>query len=417
VRSTLADPVTRSSAFLMASSVGAGLLTFAFWTIVARHTTPATVGGASAELAAVTFLASVGSLNMLNVFARFLPEAGSYSRRFVVTGYVAAGASTLVVATAFVATPWGDRLIVGGAASRVFFVILVVATGIFLVQDGGLIGLGRAALVPVENVLVACGRLLLAVTALTAGDAGRIVVAWAVPLILAVVTVNTLILSRWSREHRDQPPLLPSRRLLGTFVAVESVTTAVAAVLWAFFPAIVLQFMGAEAAGLFYVPWLIVTTAFLLLTSILISMVREVVARPGEAAAIIHRSLWLSGGLALGAGLGCVFLGPLLLAVMGPAYAEGSGPLVMWIGLSIPPSAVVLVYWAVCLIRRAAWPMLAVNVAVTSLTIGGIALTGTREIGTVGELYCAVQWAVAFAVSWPTVRRLRSLMVPAGATP
>jgi hypothetical protein len=398
----------------MASSVGAGLLTFLFWTIVARHATPAMVGSASAELAAVTFLASVGSLNMLNVFARFLPEAGSYCRRFVFTGYVAAGASTLVIATAFVATPWGGRLVVGGAPGRIFFVILAAATGIFLVQDGALIGLGRAALVPVENVLVACGRLLLIVTAMTVAETRGIIVAWAIPLILAVVTVNTVILSRWSREHPDQPPRLPSRRLLGKFVAVESVTTAVAAVMWAFLPAIVLQFMGAEAAGLFYVPWLIATTAFLLLTSILISMVREAVARPREAAAIIARSLWLCGGLALGAGLGCVFLGPTLLGAMGPAYAEGSGPLVVWIGLSIPPSAVVLVYWAVCLIRRAPWPMFAVNVAITSLTVGGIAVTETGDIGTVGQLYCAVQWAVAIAVGWPTVRRLRSLMTPTG---
>jgi O-antigen/teichoic acid export membrane protein len=392
----------------MASSAGTGLLNFVFWAIIARRNSPALVGAASAELAAVTFLGSVGSLNMLNVFARFLPEAGSYSRRFLVTGYVAAGAASLAIALLFTATGWGRQLIAGGVPGRILFVILVVTAGVFMVQDGGLIGLGRAALVPVENVLVACGRLLFAVGVLSLSSSSGIVVAWAVPLIFAVVTVNVLMLTRWSRQCLDQPPVLPSRRQLGKFVAVESVTTAVAAAMWAFLPAIVLQFMGAEAAGLFYVPWLIATSAILLLTSILISMVRESVARPREATGIIHRSLALCAGLAVVGGLGCVLLGPLALRVLGPAYAQASGSLVVWIGLSIPPSAVALVYWAVCLIRRAAWPMFAVNGAITALTIGGIAVMGRGDIARVGELYAAVQWGVALAVAWPTVRGIRS---------
>jgi O-antigen/teichoic acid export membrane protein len=157
------------------------------------------------------------------------------------------------------------------------------------------------------------------------------------------------------------------------------------------------------------VPWLIATTATLLFTSILISMVRESVARPGEAAAIIRRSLALCAGLAVAGGVGCVFLGPLVLRVLGSAYAQGSGALVVWIGLSIPPSAVALIYWAVCLIRRAPWPLFLVNVAIAGLTIGGIAVMGRGDIRRVGELYCAVQWGVALAVVWPTVRALRSL--------
>jgi hypothetical protein len=159
---------------------------------------------------------------------------------------------------------------------------------------------------------------------------------------------------------------------------------------------------------------LIATTAILLLTAILISMVRESVARPREAAGIIRRSLALSAGLAVAVGLACVFLGPLLLGVLGKAYVEGSASLVVWIGFSVPASAVVLVYWAVCLIRQAPWPTLAVNVAITALTIGGIAAMRGGEIGRVGVLYCGVQWGVALAVAWPAMRGLRSVSHASG---
>ena len=69
----LSNRATRSSIYLMSSAVGSGLLTFLFWTVIGRREGPAIVGRASAEVSTVTFLASISSLNLINVFARFLP--------------------------------------------------------------------------------------------------------------------------------------------------------------------------------------------------------------------------------------------------------------------------------------------------------------------------------------------------------
>ena len=155
------EPATVASLALMTASGVTAVLTFGFWWLLARRDGAATVGAVSAEVSAATFLASVGSLNMLNVLARFLPEAGGSARRLIRHGYLALVATCAAVAGLFLLTPWADRLVLGGGAGRAGFVVLVIATGVFLAQDGALVGLGHTLLVPLENVLTALARLAL----------------------------------------------------------------------------------------------------------------------------------------------------------------------------------------------------------------------------------------------------------------
>jgi O-antigen/teichoic acid export membrane protein len=411
LRGLLADTATRNSLLLMGSAVGSGLLNFVFWTLVARRNGPVVVGAASAELSTVTFLAGMGSLNMINVFARFLPEAGDRSRRLITIGYAAALLTGLVIVLIFLATPWAHGLVVGGRAGRVGFVVLVVAASVFLIQDGGLIGLGRSRLVPVENITVAAARLVaFGIVALTASRAVGIVTAWAIPTVLAVVVVNTFMIGRWAPAEAHRISTLPSRRELGGFIAVESVTTAISSSLTSFLPAIVSEVMGKDAAGFFYVPWLIANVGNLLLLAVLISMVRESVARPAEAAAILRRSLIFAAAIVGAATVGCTVLGRPVLHILGPAFVHGSGSLLIWIGLSFPATAVALIYWSVCLIGRKPWPVFGMNLATTVLTISGVALLGHGDVDRVGWLYCGVQYVVAIAVARPGLRALRHLV-------
>jgi len=395
---------------LMSSAVGSGLLTFLFWTVIGRREGPAIVGRASAEVSTVTFLASISSLNLINVFARFLPEAGSYSRRFILTGYTASSILAAAVGTVFLLTPWSDRLVVGGAFGRAFFLLMVVAMAIFLIEDGGLIGLGQARFVPVENISVAGGRLvLIAVLFLSASGATTVVIGWALPTVAAVVVVNCVVLLRWSRLEAAREPRLPTRSQLFSFVAIESVTTAVSSSVTQFLPAIVSQTMGEEAAGYFYIPWLVSNSATLLIMAVLISMVRESVAAPAHSVSTVKRSLVLVAGLVLFGSVACIFGGGLFLNLLGSTFAEGAGSLFVWIGLSLPATAIGLTYWSLCLTARKPWPVLAMNLTGTAGIIGGVILLGPGPVDRVGILYCCVQWAIAIAVLIPTYRSLRTL--------
>src|SRR5512146_1299577 len=75
-RSLLKDPALRGAIALMLSATMAGGLGFVFWAFTAHHQSASAVGGISAEVSSITFLAGVGSLNLIGIFGRFLPVAG-----------------------------------------------------------------------------------------------------------------------------------------------------------------------------------------------------------------------------------------------------------------------------------------------------------------------------------------------------
>lgn len=403
------EPALRGALALMLSAAVSGGLALAFWSLIAHRHPAYVVGSVTAEVSSITFLASVGSLNLINIFARFIPQAGWHARRLILISYGGAALTGLVGAGIFLLTPMGGRLVLGGGFGRLAFAICVVLNSVFMIQDGGLVGFGRFGWVPIENVLVATVRLALLPTAAIIFSARiGILWSWAVPMAVAVLVVNALIIVRLAGQQADQPPSLPAFGELGRFVAIESVTTAVAASLSAFLPALVTQRLGTSQGGYFYIPWVIATMISLLLSQTLISMVREAVAKPEKADSTIRRSLGLALLVLTGAMAACLFTPGLVLAPLGAAYISHGAPLLRWVGLSLPATAVNLLFWSICLIRRRPWPVFALNLTTSGLIVGGVLLLRAGDgISRVGIIYCLVQWIVAAAVSVPAIRTLR----------
>lgn len=146
----------------------------------------------------------------------------------------------------------------------------------------------------------------------------------------------------------------------------------------------------------------------LLLSSIMISMVREAVARPEKAGSTIRRSLGLVLLVVIVGMAGCLLLSALVLAPLGPEFVIHGVPLLHWAGLALPAMAVNLLYWATCLVRQRPWPMVAVNLATSAGIIGGVLLLKHgADLGRVGNIYCLMQWIVAAVVAIPTYKALR----------
>ncbi len=410
VVSLFKEPALRGALALMFSAVAAGGLGYVFWAFTAHRLDASAVGSVSAEVSSITFLATVGGLNLVTIFARFLPVAGWHSRRLILTSYGAVALAGLLAATVFLLTPMATGLVLGGGLGRFAFAVCVVLTSVFSIQDGGLIGFGRFSWVPVENISVALARLaLLPVVSIFLSARIGVLWSWAVPMTISVLVVNVLIVGRLAGQQAKQRPSgLPSFGDLGRFVAIDCVTTAVCAAVGIFLPALVTLKLGSTQGGYFYVPWIITMMICLLLTDISIPMVREAVANPGKADFTIRRSIRLALLVIIIAMTVCLLLARLMLAPLGSNFADHGAPLLHWVGLSIPATAVIVLFWAVCLVRRRPWPVFAVNVTTSGAIIGGVLLLGRgTDISRVGMIYCIVQWAAAAAVSLPTFTALR----------
>jgi O-antigen/teichoic acid export membrane protein len=403
------DRALRGAFALMFSAGAASALGFVFWAFTAHRQGASAVGAVSAEVSSITFLAAVGGLNLSNIFARFLPVAGWHSRRLILMSYSVAAMAGLLAAGVFLLTPMAARLVQGGEFGRLAFVACVALSSVFNNQDGGLIGFGRFSWVPIENVLVALTRLmLLPLSAVFLSARIAVLWSWALPMVGAILAVNVLIIGPLAGQEKKQRPRLPPFGELSRLVAIGSVTTAIYSAVSAFLPALVTHQLGPRQGGYFYIPWMIATMISLLLTNVSISMVREVVANPEKADFTIRRSLGLAALIITIVLVTCSLLGRLVLAPLGRSFIVHGAPLLQWVGLATPATAVILLFLALCLVRRRPWPAFAVNLTTSGVIVAGVLLLKSHaDISRVGMIYCIVQWMAAVVVSWPTFTALR----------
>ena len=348
----------------------------------------------SAEVSSITFLAAVGSLNLSSIFARFLPVAGWYARRLILVSYSAAVLAGLLAATVFLLTPMAKGLVLGGGIGRLAFVACVVLNSVFNNQDGGLIGFGRFGWVPTENVLVALARLaLLPLSAVFFSTRISVLWSWALPMVVAILVVNVLVVGPLAGREAKERPRLPPFGELGRLIAISSVTSAVYAAVSAFLPALVTRQFGLSQGGYFYVPWIITTMVVLLLTNIATSMMREVVANPEKADFTIRRSIGLAVLVIIIVMASCSLLARLVLAPLGPSFVIHGAPLLQWASLAVPATAIIVLFRALCLVRQRPWPAFVVNLTTSVAIVGGVLLLGSgarHQPGRHDLLHCAV---------------------------
>ena len=85
VATHLRDPMRRSAyALIVATGLTSGL-GLVFWALAARWLPTATVGIGAALVSVMALLANLSTLGLRNGLIRFLPTAGSASRRLIIT--------------------------------------------------------------------------------------------------------------------------------------------------------------------------------------------------------------------------------------------------------------------------------------------------------------------------------------------
>ena len=81
------SPLVRNAIALMASSMGSAGIGIVFWGVAAHLVSVENLGRASAELSAMSLLASLASLSIGSTFIRFLPVSGDRTRQLVARSY------------------------------------------------------------------------------------------------------------------------------------------------------------------------------------------------------------------------------------------------------------------------------------------------------------------------------------------
>ncbi len=408
--------VTRQASALMVSTVASAALGFLFWVVAARWFPPETVGQASAAVSAMTLLAGIAQLNLATLYARYVPTAGRRTRSVLLGGAAASVAMAVAASAIYLWIAPGHPSATAGVARGALFGIAVIASALYFIADGAFTALGRAARVPVKNVVTSGAKLALVVALgiVVGSGAGPfgLLLAWTVPIILAVLVVGWITFRRYVPGHVDTSGHL-ERRLprgeIARFAGAEYVNAIVSNTVAFAPPVLVSAVVGATRGAYFYLPWLVGVAATTMLWNIVTPFVA---AASGDAASgrrHMLRSVRLGALVSIGGAVVLAAGATPLLSLLGGSYAaEGSTPLRL-VGLALPFTAVVLLFGAFCVMRRRMWGLTAVQATAAVAFFAGTWLS-LSHLGLVGPAlaYLIAQAAVALAVLPTVISRFRT---------
>jgi O-antigen/teichoic acid export membrane protein len=378
-----------------------------YWVVAAHLFPPRVVGMNAALIAAMQFVAGIATFNLANLLVRFLAQIGGGGRRLLLAAYGATAVAATAGSIVFLAVA-GElsaqlRFVGTSVALLVTFAVATIAWCVFVLQDGALIGLGRAVWVPVENAVFAVAKVVLLLAFAALLPTYGIFVSWTVAMLLSVAGVNVLLFGRLLRRRDAGTPsgdLGPPRALARYFAA-----DLVCALAWiastTLLPVIVTGVEGATANAAFALAWAVAFPLYAVTASLGDALVVHGAGDPASLPALVRRAALQGLCLVGGAVLVLVAAAPWVLRLFGASYAADGATTLRLVALGALPNLVVTLWVSVARVRRGMRGAVGALVGQAAITLG---LVGPllQALGTVGAgvAWLAGQSVVAAAVLW-----------------
>jgi O-antigen/teichoic acid export membrane protein len=397
----------------MFSTVASSALGMLFWVVAARLFTTDEVGRASAGVSAISLIGGMGQLGLGSLLIRFVPLIGSAVGRFLSRIYVMSATICVVLAFGFVVFGAGRQFLGSGAFWGAAFCVAVLGACVSSLQDGVLTALKRTTWVPVENIAIAVARLGLMPALVATSIVNPVLVAWAVPMVAAVVVITAALFGRLLPQHTRQHAgrvRMPGRRDLIQFISAGYADGLLGNLSSYLPPVIVTAVLGPSANAVFFVPWLVGSVIQGLLWNIASSFVVEASSDAAHTRTYLRHATRLVLVVCAGATVGLVVLAPWLLALLGKAYATGGTTALRLVGLSVPFNCVILTYIVSLLIQRRNWAIFRVTL-ISSMISVPLFVLGMYHFGVKGVVggFLVSDVIIGLSLLPTVVRRYRAL--------
>ena len=352
-------PLHRNGLALMFSLISTSALGIAYWAVAARNFSAEEVGINSAVLSAMMLLGGFSQFGLVNFLNRFLPKAGHATKRFIVFSYLFSFFLGFISSTLFILgiQIWSPTL--GFLKSDLWlfswFVIATALWCIFALQDGVLVGLRRAAWVPVENIIFAVVKLGLLF--LFSGMIFRygIFASWTFPLIFLIVGVNILIFWQIIPKHVQETEVEAEKFSLSQiirFIVGDYFGSLVWTATINLMPIIILELAGATANAYFYLPWKVSYILYMVSRNMGISLTVEAAKDQSFIREYSYRSVIQSVVILVPTIVVILVASPAILRIFGEGYAEEGSILLRLLALSALPNIVTSLYISIARVQR-----------------------------------------------------------------
>jgi O-antigen/teichoic acid export membrane protein len=362
-------PVVKSGLSLMTGTMLTSVLGLVFWVLAARLYDTSYFGVNATAIYTMMMLADLACIGLRMGIVRFLPLAGQRTTKTILVCYGIVFASSAATATVFLAglNLWAPRLI-ELRSSILLFAFFTTSTafwGIFMLQDGVLVGLRKATWVPVENTIFGLLKIVLLFPFASISPTLGILWAWTLPVFPIVVAINAMIArvlpghtaelkaaaaaespieSATPAQAVEQSQGRQLLREMVSFSLADWVGSVARLAALGVIPLMVLAALGETETGYFQAGWLIAFAVFTLSANAAYALLAENSYDQHKAKRNSMQAVYLSLALTLPivvvGGLGA----PLLLAVYGAEFSANSSGVLRLFLLAAVPNAIYQVF-------------------------------------------------------------------------
>jgi O-antigen/teichoic acid export membrane protein len=419
IRRELSHPLFRNASALIVNIGINGVLGLMYWVIAARSYSTEVIGRDTALIAALQTLSTFAQLDLAALLIKFLPTWRSNLVRALRLTYLVAGSLSVILALGFaelaprVSSHWAFLGPISVAAPLCCGVAL---WSVFAIEDGALIGLRRATLIPIENSTYGLAKLLLLATLATALPNSGVFYSWVLPLIPVALTVNWFLFRRALPAHQAEPlglgvAVLPRRRIV-QYVMLDYLGALCGTAVTLGMPLIVSGIVGVRKAAVFYFPWMLILLVDALAYNSGASLIVEGTTDPSLLLSHARKTLSFVTLLLFPAVVIVLTFAPLLLDLFGSTYAnDGSTTLRILIIASLP-RAMVSLYTSVARVQLKVGQIL-LRVGAATLVILTLVIVLGRRYGVEGIatgwlLGSVLEFAVIVRPLWVVVSRVQA---------
>jgi O-antigen/teichoic acid export membrane protein/aminoglycoside phosphotransferase (APT) family kinase protein len=369
-------PLHRDGLAIVASSGLSSAVGLLYWVLAARLFPPEVVGVNAVALSTMMLIGGVAHLNMTYALLRFVPVAGRAARRLVAVGYLVAVTIAALAGAGFAlgAGAWAPELVeaAGQGPLIAFFAIAAPVWTLFTLQDYVLTAVGRATVVPAENILFALLKIGLLVVAAFAAVSGGIALSWVAATAVIVLLINLWLLLRVlpahgrARADRAVPVTVGG---VARFVRADFAGALFQQAAMMGLPMVVLARLGPQAAAVYNVVWQFGLALYLVPSGMGQSLVAHGAADPGRVEKARRETVRRALLLVVPAAVALVLGGRLVLWVFGEHYADAGALALALIALSAVPNVITAATTSTARVRQRRGVQFGVPAAVSVLAI------------------------------------------------
>jgi len=409
----LDDHLFRNSIYLMATTGFMGLFGYVFWIICTHIFQPDQIGVGTTLISAMSLISSVSLLGFNNTFIRILPNSQNRDNE-INTGSIlviltSATMALLYIAAVPVITP-KLSIIHENPWFALGFVIIVALASLNTLTDSVFIAYRAAHFnLITDGFITSITKLILPVIFVTLGAYGVFASA-GLAAGVGIITAILILVFKYGykpRFHIDSQTLKKVFRYSFTNYLANLLSIAPTLIL----PIIVIDHLGAAAAGYYYLTFMIINLLYTVAASVSQSLFAEGSYDTNGLRGLLKNAVKMLLIIMVPAGIVLAIGGPYVLELFGKSYGAGGAGVLIVFALAAPAVAAYNIACVVLRIRHQTYSLVFVNILYAVL-INVLAILWVDR----GLVWIAIAWLIgnliAAALAFVSIFYYRHLPTP-----